>query len=336
MLNNPNLARLSDTLTDPEQLGDVIDELIALSADYQRYYNDLLLQKSRYLRDERDYRRGSVTLEQHRVDQNRLIESIQYYIQKLDAERASVHPPFHTPLPPIPEVTPSIIQEGIDETKTNEAILGVNNFRNIYWLQQGISCSDSVCRVLLPNGGFGTGFLIGNDLMMTCHHVIPDASVASNIWVEFNYQEDRTGRYESSYRYRVKQLIISDKTLDYSVVKLDVNGAEHPLSAWGTLVINPNTRPVYKELVTIIQHPNGGLKRIVLTNSYVYSVPEPYISYVTDTLGGSSGSPVFNDVWQVIAVHHGTEKIAEKSEINRGTLVSAIVAHAKSKGITIK
>ena len=42
---------------------------------------------------------------------------------------------------------------------------------------------------------------------------------------------------------------------------------------------------------------------------------ERVVQYLTDTLKGSSGSPVFNSAWQVVALHHsgGESKEQEPS-----------------------
>jgi endonuclease G len=42
---------------------------------------------------------------------------------------------------------------------------------------------------------------------------------------------------------------------------------------------------------------------------------------------GSSGSPVFNDSWHVIAIHHAAVRAADDSQhryVNEGILMSAI------------
>jgi V8-like Glu-specific endopeptidase len=41
------------------------------------------------------------------------------------------------------------------------------------------------------------------------------------------------------------------------------------------------------------------------------------VQYTTDTLPGSSGSPVFNDNWEVVALHHagGPLKTNDKVDI---------------------
>jgi hypothetical protein len=44
----------------------------------------------------------------------------------------------------------------------------------------------------------------------------------------------------------------------------------------------------------------GSLNENRVTNIYRH-----YLQYTTDTLPGSSGSPVFNDDWEVVALHHG-------------------------------
>lgn len=68
-----------------------------------------------------------------------------------------------------------------------------------------------------------------------------------------------------------------------------------------------------------------------------------YLFYKTDTQEGSSGSPVFNKNWKVVALHHagknehsenGGFQINEEGEIkpsNRGILIKKIVEDLKEK-----
>jgi hypothetical protein len=76
--------------------------------------------------------------------------------------------------------------------------------------------------------------------------------------------------------------------------------------------------------VPIVQHPNGQPKQIALTSSVVVRVKSPLLHYTTDTMGGSSGSPVFNDLWQVVAIHHAAGPKINGVATNEGILMAAI------------
>ena len=56
--------------------------------------------------------------------------------------------------------------------------------------------------------------------------------------------------------------------------------------------------------VYIIQHPSGAPKKIGMIHNVVRSVDDDVVQYLTDTEGGSSGSPVFNEQWGLVALHH--------------------------------
>ena len=61
--------------------------------------------------------------------------------------------------------------------------------------------------------------------------------------------------------------------------------------------------------MNIIQHPGGGRKQIVFRESTLKLTPkgkdlDNVAHYTGDTKPGSSGSPVFSDAWEVIALHH--------------------------------
>ena len=54
----------------------------------------------------------------------------------------------------------------------------------------------------------------------------------------------------------------------------------------------------------IIQHPSGERKQLALRENQVVDVLDNFLHYRTDTSPGSSGSPVFNDQWEIVALHH--------------------------------
>ena len=59
-----------------------------------------------------------------------------------------------------------------------------------------------------------------------------------------------------------------------------------------------------KEKLNIIHHPNGDYKQISIRANTFVGLDDTRIFYETDTAQGSSGSPVFNDQWQVVGLHH--------------------------------
>lgn len=148
--------------------------------------------------------------------------------------------------------------------------------------------------------------------------------------IEFNYQQDFQGNLLSTCRYRLDpKRFHTSQPLDYTIAGVLPNPDKPSLESWGVLSLNPNADPVSGEHVVIIQHPNGGLKQIVLTANQVVSLWEHRLHYTTDTMPGSSGSPVFNDSWQVIAIHHAggelqTNAKGDKRFLNEGILMSAI------------
>jgi endonuclease G len=88
--------------------------------------------------------------------------------------------------------------------------------------------------------------------------------------------------------------------------------------------------PCIGEHVSIIQHPQGGPKQVALTANQVVNIFEHRLQYTTDTMPGSSGSPVFNDDWKVIAIHHegGNLAINRRGDtmfVNEGILMKYIV-----------
>jgi endonuclease G len=69
-------------------------------------------------------------------------------------------------------------------------------------------------------------------------------------------------------------------------------------------LIEDSGKALANEAVSIVQHPEGADKQIALRNNHILGVMDDFIHYTTDTKTGSSGAPVFNDQWQVVALHH--------------------------------
>jgi endonuclease G len=175
---------------------------------------------------------------------------------------------------------------------------------------------------------------------MTNNHVLPNQQTAADAYVEFNFETDPTGNSRTRYKYTLDPTsFITNKDLDFTRVKINQASNPTPLNNWGYLDLAPDATPVMSDPVNIIQHPNGDDKQIALTSNEVISIWGSKIFYKADTEPGSSGSPVFNQDWKVVALHHAGKLMSEggltindkgeKASANRGILISFILDEIK-------
>ncbi len=293
-----------------------------LSAGAPSLRNEATVHTARYNRLCREERKGIITRETFQVELNRLSQNILDFLNEIPRAINKEMAPVQAPDKMVEGVK-------IPENAGLEIILGSNNLKQIAWLEKGTRVARSVCRILTPEG-LGTGFLIAPNLLMTNNHVIQDQNVAAESTIEFDYQLDFNSNAPETSRYKLDlSRFHSNSDLDYTIVGVMPEANKPPLESWGFLHLNANTDPVPGEHVIIIQHPNGGPKQITLTANQVVGVWEHRLHYTTDTMPGSSGSPVFNDLWQVIAIHHAGGELqinakGEKRFVNEGILMSAI------------
>jgi endonuclease G len=155
--------------------------------------------------------------------------------------------------------------------------------------------------------------------------------------VEFNFEEDAIGRIKKLTSYAIDkspEAFFTSVPLDCSVLTVVESGEAPPLSSWGALRLagtGADRGVAVGEHVTIIQHPNGELKKIALTANETVNIFDHRLHYMTDTLPGSSGSPVFNDQWKVVAIHRAGGNVVknargERFYANEGVLLQNILA----------
>ena len=161
----------------------------------------------------------------------------------------------------------------------------------------------------LGSQGFGTGFLISPRVLITNNHVLPDPTVAARARAQFRYELDLADTELPPINYRLlpNELFHTRQDLDYTVVAVEAVSQENatPLSDFGCLPLVEATGKISEgEWLTVIQHPDGARKRICVRENWFIKRAENFIWYTTDTKPGSSGSPVFNNDWFVVALHH--------------------------------
>ncbi|MFB3112677.1 MAG: serine protease, partial [Gemmatimonadales bacterium] len=208
-----------------------------------------------------------------------------------------------------------------------EQIIDANNLLGVTFLSEGTRMSRAVGRILLPvQGGtrLGTGFMVSPRVMMTNNHVLGDAGEASRATIEFDFftREDGTIGPVIRFRLQPEPLFVTDALLDFTLVAVEAinsNGIEVRERGWFPLV-GPSGKAVVGERVSIIQHPNGEPQKITVHDNKVVDVDGAFLHYETDTMGGSSGSPVLNIGWDLAALHH-----AAVGKKNEGVRISSIV-----------
>jgi len=189
-----------------------------------------------------------------------------------------------------------------------ERILGKNDLMSVRYLELGVRVARSIGRVHVrsPQGsGYGTGFLVSPRLLLTNNHVLDNANVAEASRVEFDFQEGADGRLRSSIflNFDPATFFATDRALDFSLVAL--KGEVRNLSKFGFNGLSAaEGKVIVGEYVSIIQHPSGERKQLALRENQIVDVLDNFLHYRTDTSPGSSGSPVFNDQWEVVALHH--------------------------------
>ncbi len=229
------------------------------------------------------------------------------------------------------------------DTEALEKIMGSrNDLVEIEWLSKALTASNSVCKVALADGHVGTGWIFKNKYLITNNHVIETVNDAATAKIIFNYQlsggdsikEFRLDPHSEFYSSPSNQL-------DYVCIPIIDDGT---LSNYGSLDIDISDNYKIEDLVNIIQHPMGGVKKIAMPDE-ILSIwtQKHHLFYMADTLGGSSGSPVFNQNWKVIALHHAGKDERDggfvinangvKKPANRGIFISAIISDMKQKGM---
>jgi endonuclease G, mitochondrial len=101
-----------------------------------------------------------------------------------------------------------------------------------------------------------------------------------------------------------------------------------PGSKYGYIQLRPTISYPVGLRLNVIQHPRGRKKEVVVQQNKLTDVHTNVIHYYSDTDYGSSGSPVFNNQWDLMALHHAREP---SESANEGIRIDKIVADLRSE-----
>jgi len=195
-----------------------------------------------------------------------------------------------------------------------------------------------VCRIVVKQGiqrvGFATGFMVSENLMLTNWHVFKSIDAVDTSSVQFNYELNRQGSPSKTVSFNLSPatFFYSFRDLDYCLVAVDpvdISG-QHKLTDIGYINLEHKLGKLGDEDVerlNIIHHPEGDYKQLSIRENRFKKILPTTLWYESDTAPGSSGSPVFNDQWQVVALHHmGVAKKNEQGEYldRNGTVIPVV------------
>ncbi|MDC0723168.1 trypsin-like serine peptidase [Nannocystis bainbridge] len=198
------------------------------------------------------------------------------------------------------------------------------------FLVRGAEAAKSVAKVLVhrhfgdkpryqadesPEVSTGTGWLIAPNLGITNHHVIAArqdgetitatdfALQARGTVLQFDYLAP-DAPFES---VGVLEVVAADAELDFALLRL--GPVDRPPLRLRVRPLERTRDTPLAECVNVLQHPDGEPMRIGLRNNFVVHGDSHWLSYLTDTRSGASGSPVCDDEWGVVALHRGHREL---------------------------
>jgi len=222
--------------------------------------------------------------------------------------------------------------------KLFEAVVGTDDRVPRRFLAEGERAARPVGRIAVAasDGGgalFGTGSLISPYVVLTNHHVLSSPDAIASAWIQFDYYDAAPGSAAAnpqSFRLRPDELFLTSEELDFTLVYVEPSNGVADTSIYGTLDLSPRSgRALVGENVNVVQHGGGRQQSLSIRSNLVVDVFDDWIHYTSDTEGGSSGAPVFNDDWQLVAIHHAAVRSTSLSGsnvvVNEGIRVSSIV-----------
>lgn len=263
-------------------------------------------------------------------------------------------------MPPAADA-PARIEAAGDSTRILERILFKNELLPIGFLLAAGQAARAVCKVrvqlyqqgtpqTLANGmpilSVGSGWLIGRRHIITNHHVIGGYGDGSPLPPDQDFQ-DQAASATCQFGYDgdsllgeslpVARLCACDPDLDFAILELATDIGIDPLCLCSTRFTAGGQNGKFLEneqfAVNIIQHPNGAPKQIAMRNNLATAIDGKYFAYFTDTDKGSSGSPVCDDRWRVVALHKASSRTQGEFDyqgktsawINVGTPIALII-----------
>jgi hypothetical protein len=220
---------------------------------------------------------------------------------------------------------------------------------------------------------YGTGFLVGSNVLLTNYHVMEvliageegrkvDNTYSArreNVLFRFDYKRLGIGVLNKGTEYRLDpvwkidlsedfppdQIAPADK-LDYALVRVagtpgtddiaPIAGAAGKQRGWLTAL------PAFEFAdgipLFILQHPQGSPLQLAFETEAILGMNpnKTRVRYNVNTDQGSSGSPCFNQDWELVALHHSGDPnfdLPHKPTYNEGIPIAMILQSLTARGL---
>ena len=229
-----------------------------------------------------------------------------------------------------------------------------------------------VCRIEIASARrtvYGTGFLLGPDVLMTNHHVmkgvIEGQADPAAVVCRFDYKRLSSAVVSEGTPFKLAADWLIDHTppsqidvapppksgtpkpdeLDYALVRLADAPGDRPVGSRsepgaakrGYLSVGTPRIPEAESPLLIMQHPDSAPLKLAIDMSGVIGVNanRTRITYRVNTEGGSSGAPCFGTDWELLALHHSGDPNFDpdhKPQYNEGIPMEAILNLLSQRG----
>ena len=224
-----------------------------------------------------------------------------------------------------------------------ERVHGFDRFQTLQWYRRGLECCSAVARIETESGrGIGTGWLVSSHdwprgssgplLVTNAHVVCPIERPCAGAL----HPGDAIAHFKvAGIRSQLGDVVWSSpvEALDCTVVALKNAPPVQPLEMSTDRVTLTEPPP----RLYIIGHPGGRDVEFSLQDNLLVGCNDHLLHYRTPTEGGSSGSPVFDDSWHVVALHHaGDSNLVRLDgqpgtyEANEGIAIAAVLQAASA------
>jgi hypothetical protein len=199
--------------------------------------------------------------------------------------------------------------------RTQEAIYGNPGFATVETIEKAYRCRDAIAMVNDRAGAAkGTGFVAsavglnrrwkdGTVFVTNAHVIGPQGLAPGEASISFT-----TLAAEKPYRVKSVLWTSPPSELDVAIVELD----REVHKTIGEAALDPmdggNLRAAPPQRLFLCGHPRGGKMVYSLHGeNTITRVSRDLVHYLSSTDEGSSGSPVFDYAWDLVAIHRGND-----------------------------